>query len=174
KTLKLDGKFSIRLYDPMVLVGADMKDADGNANKSFRKLFKYISKGNEKEQKIAMTTPVFMDKGEQEDKKMYFVMPDSHVKDGTPAPKDTSLKVIKQPEKLVAAYRYKGGNTEAKNDAGEQLLKDWLTENDFTPVGDSFTASYDSPFKPRFLHTNEVLFEIDKEALKIIAKQQEE
>ena len=121
--IEKDGAYSLRVYEPMMLVSTPLNNPEGKSNKSFMKLFKYISKGNEKKQKIAMTTPVFIDKGKEGE--MYFVMPASHIKEGSPAPTDKSLKVTKQAEKVCAVYEYMGGSTKKRNDDGEKKLRDW-------------------------------------------------
>lgn len=163
KEIEKDDAFSVRVYEPLVLVSVALDNPEGKSNKSFMKLFKYISKGNDKRQKIAMTTPVFVDKG-KEKKEMYFVMPATHVKEGSPAPLDKSLKITKQAEKVFAVYTYKGGSTKVANDAGEKKLRDWLVKKKLKIIGEPIVASYDSPFKPRFLHKNEVIVEIEPSA----------
>ncbi len=56
-----DGKFEVREYPDLMLVATKTKiDAQGRDG-SFMKLFRYISGANQSEQKISMTTPVFME-----------------------------------------------------------------------------------------------------------------
>ena len=77
-------------------MSAPMNEGDKKGqNKSFRKLFDYISKGNEKEQKIPMTTPVFARDGEgdQPDGRMYFVMPAEMKLKDVPKPVDGKLEI---------------------------------------------------------------------------------
>ena len=52
------GAYEVRNYTPMVIASTSMDNADPNSGGTFRRLFRYISKNNEDEQKIAMTTPV--------------------------------------------------------------------------------------------------------------------
>jgi hypothetical protein len=68
KVLLENGKFEVREYPPLTLVRTDSGDGD------FMRLFRYISGGNEAEQKIAMTAPVLMKHG-GEKPGMSFIVP---------------------------------------------------------------------------------------------------
>jgi len=61
-----DGEFSVRKYASLKLVSAPMQGGMVERNNAFRPLFNYIGGNNEKKQKIAMTTPVIMSGGMQE------------------------------------------------------------------------------------------------------------
>ena len=63
-----DGKFEVREYPEMTVVRTSSGDGD------FMRLFRYISGGNEGEQKIAMTAPILM-KNEGENAGMSFIVP---------------------------------------------------------------------------------------------------
>ena len=71
KTLFEEDNFEIRNYDPVMKARTF-----SNTGSNFGKLFRYISGYNEGNQKIEMTTPVYMkeDKGIE---MMEFVMPSS-------------------------------------------------------------------------------------------------
>ncbi|MCH1440387.1 MAG: heme-binding protein, partial [Rubripirellula sp.] len=57
------GDIEVRDYADLVLVTTEMRfDAQGNDG-SFSRLFRYISGDNGQQQKVAMTTPVFMERG---------------------------------------------------------------------------------------------------------------
>ena len=69
KVLKLIDNIEIREYPPVMKVKSTSK-----TNNGFGKLFKYISGDNESGTKISMTSPVYMDK-ENENYIMEFVLP---------------------------------------------------------------------------------------------------
>ena len=71
ETLFSDDNFEVRNYEP-VLKAKTYSEKGSNDN--FGKLFRYISGYNEKNQKISMTTPVYM-KEENEKSMMEFVLP---------------------------------------------------------------------------------------------------
>ena len=66
-----DGSFELREYPEFSI--ASTKDG-GDGDQAFMRLFRYIGGANEAEQKIAMTTPVFMDESAG-GKEMSFVLP---------------------------------------------------------------------------------------------------
>ena len=76
KVIESDGNIEIREYPDLMLAATDSKMDSQGRDGSFMRLFRYISGANEDEQKIAMTTPVFM-QGEvgKTDVSMGFVMP---------------------------------------------------------------------------------------------------
>ena len=61
----------IRYYPPAAKV---MSKGKINGNSNFRNLFNYISGSNSKNEKISMTTPVYM-KNDKENQIMEFVLP---------------------------------------------------------------------------------------------------
>ena len=63
RVVSSDGAFEVRDYADLTLVTTAMRfDAQGNDG-SFSRLFRYISGDNRQQQKVAMTTPVFMERG---------------------------------------------------------------------------------------------------------------
>ena len=68
--IKTMDNFEIRYYPPTI-------KAKVSSNRNFSKLFQYISGNNEKKEKIAMTTPVYMSK-KKEKITMEFVMPSKY------------------------------------------------------------------------------------------------
>ena len=70
KTMLSEDNFEIREYDPVMKARA----YSNTGNNNFMKLFRYISGNNEKNQKIPMTTPVYM-KEEKQGSMMEFVLP---------------------------------------------------------------------------------------------------
>ena len=85
KVIESDGSFEVREYPDLMLVATDSKMDSQGRDGSFMRLFQYISGANEAEQKIAMTTPVFME-GEigKSDVSMGFVMPKEVAAKGAP------------------------------------------------------------------------------------------
>ncbi len=56
-----DGPFEVRDYPDLVMATTPMRFAAQGNDGSFNRLFSYISGANDDNQKVAMTTPVFMD-----------------------------------------------------------------------------------------------------------------
>jgi hypothetical protein len=102
KVIDSDGNFEVREYPELMLVATTTKlDAQGRDG-SFMKLFRYISGANEAEQKISMTTPVFMaNKAADSEVQMGFVMPKEVAIKGIPKPTGEQVDVRKRAEDVL-------------------------------------------------------------------------
>ncbi len=148
--IREDGSFEIRAY-PEIQIVSTAQDGD---NPSFMRLFRYIDGGNAAEEKIAMTTPVFMVEG-----KMAFVLPEEK-SDQAPAPKSGEVKLEKLRAQTVAVLRFNGGRSTQGEEAALAKLRDWLRANQIEEAGKPFSAYYDPPWTPGFLRRNEMLIPI--------------
>ena len=148
--------FEIRVYDELALVSTPMQGTSEKADGgSFMRLFRYISGDNASEQKIAMTTPVFMNEGN--DKTMSFVLPKEVAAEGVPAGSDRLVSVGSLPSGRYAVLRLKGARSDAKVAKGKQALASWIAGQGLRAAGDYLVAGYDPPFTPGFAQRNEVL-----------------
>ena len=79
--LKDFGEFEVRQYDSMIMANTPLNsnNYEQNASDGFRRVAAYIFGQNEKEEKIAMTSPVFMEMGSTPS--MSFVMPKQYKKE---------------------------------------------------------------------------------------------
>ena len=59
KVVRAHGKFELRDSPALTVVETSMATGSPDGNKGFSRLFRFITGGNEAQQKIAMTTPVF-------------------------------------------------------------------------------------------------------------------
>lgn len=150
-----DGAFEIRTYPAMTVAASPMDNPDPMQGNSFMQLFRYISKENEDEKKIAMTTPVFMTRGESGE--MAFVVPKNVAADGAPSPKSDRVTVKEMKGGKIAAYRYSGSWKNEARDAAQRKLEAWVKSRNLQTSGDYFSAGYDPPFTPPALRRNEVL-----------------
>ncbi|NNC88100.1 MAG: heme-binding protein [Akkermansiaceae bacterium] len=157
-------KVELREYADIPVATAPMGGMQ-NQDGSFMKLFQYISGDNDGKQKIAMTSPVFMqttakDRGPAGSGRMSFMIPAEVARAGAPAPdgKDVTLGKIKGGR--IAAIRFKGHKSEEKRQAAVQALQAWITEKKWTPAGKPFFAYYNPPWTPGIFRRNEVLIRI--------------
>lgn len=171
-----DGGFELRKYEPHILaetvVEADFEEAGSEA---FRRLFKYISGDNKRQQKVAMTSPVGQSPSSQkitmtspvsqqaQDGKwvVSFTMPASFTLDTTPEPVDASVKIRKVPARHVAIVRYSGFWSVKGYGRNLEKLKVWIGERAYRPVGEPIWARYNSPFSLWFLRRNEILVPVE-------------
>jgi hypothetical protein len=161
-----DGKFEIREYPELLLVATTTKlDAQGRDG-SFMKLFRYISGANEAEQKISMTTPVFMENDAAATQvQMGFVMPKEVATNGAPEPTGEGVDIRKRAGGRFAVVRFSGQLSTKLAKEHEAKLRDWMktkgaVAEDAAAGGAVETAAYDPPFMPGPLRRNEVLIRL--------------
>ncbi len=151
-----DNKFEIRFY-PSALKAKVV--SNNNSNSSFYKLFQFISGNNSKKEKIAMTTPVYM-KNNEKTNTMEFVMPSSFNIQSISKPNDRNVVIFKSDPKYYACIRYGGYSNTKKFKQNLEKLIEKLANLNIKTIGNSFYASYNSPYKV-VGRRNEVMIEID-------------
>ena len=143
----------IRFYPPSLM-------AKVNSGGGFSKLFQYISGKNDKNQKIAMTTPVHMT-NENNKSTMVFVLPSKYTLDNIAAPKDKNIEVYNSKPGYYAAITYGGYSNSEKVKKNHYNLLNKLKTESFKVLNDMpIVLSYNSPYKV-FNRRNEVLVEIE-------------
>jgi hypothetical protein len=176
EVVKKDNKFEIRDYAPHILaetiVEGDLKDA---GNKSFKRLFRYISGDNRSRNKVVMTAPVSQQPvgekikmtapvGQQRVKESWavsFMMPASYTLETLPEPEDPKVTLRQVPARRMATIRYSGFWSEKGYLRYKLKLESWIHEKGLTIVGDPIWARYNPPFTPWFLRRNEILIPVD-------------
>ena len=175
-----DGNFEVRDYADLILVSTAMRfDAQGSDG-SFSRLFRYISGDNGQQQKVAMTTPVFMERGSETltgettpDKtrpdggqagnqpgQMAFVVPEQVASGGAPQPGNENVKLREREGGRFAAIRFTGRMGDEALSRKENELRQWMEQQNLTAAGSVEYAGYDPPWTPGFLRRNEILIRI--------------
>jgi len=157
ETVSREGNFEVRKYPSIQVVSAPMDDM-AKRDASFRKLFKYISGENAGKQKIAMTSPVFMDEGKKDAAagKMSFMLPAKVAEKGAPAPEGEGLAVTEIAGGTFAVLRFKGWSKEESRNKAAETLAALITGNKLKPEGATFFAFYDPPWTPELMRRNEI------------------
>ena len=154
KTVSQIDNIEIRYYPSAAMIKVS---ADLNRNNNFGKLFRYISGNNKSEEKIAMTTPVYMS---NDSKTMEFVLPKKYISSELPIPNDENLETYISEPKYFAAIKYSGYSNQRKEiDFKNKLIK-IIKNNNFEMLSDYYVLSYDSPAK-FYNRRNEILIEIN-------------
>lgn len=157
KVIQSEGPIELREYPELQLVQTEMKDSrDGG----FMRLFRYIDEGNVREEKIAMTTPVFVEM-ENKKRKMAFVLPSDMKASEVPAPISPKVSHIKTKPGLFATYRYNGRVDVSPKEVYDKL-EAWMKENGYVQEGDEVHAFYDPPWTPAPMRRNELLIPVVK------------
>ena len=145
--------FELRFYPSVAMV---QTESNPGSEQNFRKLFRYISGSNASNLKIAMTTPVHMEKSEDTNK-MAFVLPASI--ENPPAPQNESVRIIQSKEAYFAAIEYGGYSNSVKTKYYTQQLQKSLKKNKIKVVGLPVVLGYNSPYK-FFNRRNEIIIEV--------------
>jgi DNA gyrase inhibitor GyrI len=158
--VRSDGEFELRDYPVLTVVETPMARGSNGSDGSFNRLFRYISGGNQANQKIFMTTPVFMSGGDT-NANMAFVMPASMKTGEVPKPSDPSVSVRKLPEGRFAVLRYSGGRNAGKEAETLEHLRAWMKQEGLRELSLPVYAYFDPPWTPAFLRRNEVMVKIE-------------
>ena len=161
KVIESDGAIEIREYPDLLLVSTDSKMDSQGRDGSFMRLFEYISGANSAEQKIAMTTPVFMEgEFDESDVAMGFVMPKEVAAQGAPAPTGEKVTMRQRKGGRFAVIRFSGRLDSELAKQQEQKLREWMEQKQLDGHASAEAAGYDPPFTPLALRRNEVLIRL--------------
>jgi hypothetical protein len=156
--------FEIRTYEASLftsvqLPGNKYKDA---SSKGFSILGGYIFGGNEKNEKIAMTSPVAMSLGDS--MTMMFLVPKKFKKETLPLPNQSQIKFREEPAKTVAAITFSGWADDEKIEKYKQKLKSALDAEKITYTNRFCFLGYNPPFEV-INRKNEIIVELEGKAL---------
>ncbi|QDT89283.1 SOUL family heme-binding protein [Gimesia algae] len=159
--IETDGSYQIREYPDLMLVSTDSKAQAVDRDGRFMRLFRYIDGANQQEQKVSMTTPVFMDpENKPSDRQMSFVIPQQTAAQGIPVPTGENVRIQQRKGGRFAVYRFSGRMNQATTAKAEQKLQDWMKQKGLSQTGSVESAGYDPPWTPGPLRRNEVLIRL--------------
>lgn len=162
QTLMAEGAFELRQYPDLMLASTATNGASQGSDGSFTRLFEFITGENERSEKIAMTTPVFMaEASSSRQATMGFVMPREVTKQGIPKPSADDVDLRQRPGGRFAAVRFSGRLNREQIQRFENQLRAWVRENDWTVAGGLELAGYDPPWTPGPLRRNELLLRVN-------------
>ena len=148
--------YEIRQYSDRLAVQVINK----GDNKSFRKLFNYISGSNNTSEKIAMTIPVTQTKKDGE-MYMQFYLPSKFNNETTPIPINPDIEITTISKGYFAVIKVSGRSSDKNFEKHSEILKQKLTEDKISIMGSPIKATYNSPFTLPFLRRNETMFNVD-------------
>ena len=151
--------FEVRQYEPAIFARTRV-DAQGyreGSTAAFRTLASYIFGGNERNESIAMTSPVAMRQGEQME--MEFMMPSAYSLESLPAPRRGDIEFFEKPGVVMAAIRFSGWASDGKIAEMTQRLKFLLKEEGLSHTGDFIYLGYNPPYQ-LVNRRNEIVVEI--------------
>ena len=128
------------------------------SSKGFSVLAGYIFGGNDKEEKIAMTSPVTMSL--KDSTTMLFLVPKKYTRDNLPVPNDSSIEFKDVPEKKVAAISFGGWANDSKIASFKKKLIDVLNSKGIKYTDNFYFLGYNAPMEV-FNRKNEIIVELE-------------
>ena len=128
------------------------------SSKGFSVLAGYIFGGNDKEEKIAMTSPVAMSL--KDSTTMLFLVPKKYTRDNLPVPNDSSIEFKDVPEKKVAAISFGGWANDSKIASFKKKLIDVLNSKGIKYTDNFYFLGYNAPMEV-FNRKNEIIVELE-------------
>ncbi|GEO98101.1 SOUL family heme-binding protein [Methylobacterium haplocladii] len=164
-TRTLDRGVEIRVYASRAAVETGM--SRGGDSDAFRRLFAYISGGNGRGERIAMTVPVeaagqrlaMTVPVERDAAKMRFFLPAALAAD-PPTPTDPKVSLTTVPEQHLAVLRFSGRATDTARAKQMARLVKVLADAGIATEGAPFFMGYDPPFTIPFLRRDEVAIRV--------------
>lgn len=163
QVIESDNPYEIRYY-PEAVMASTFSNATGYkaiSGTGFRKLASYIFGENDKNQKIAMTSPVYMDITDT-GSSMSFVMPSDYSLANLPMPKDATIKLSTSKADYVAVLRFGGFATDKEIATKTALLKSMLLQNSILYEGNFRFLGYNPPYQ-LIGRKNEIMVSIERE-----------
>jgi hypothetical protein len=153
------GDFEIRQYEASLFTSFTIptdkyEEASGQG---FSALAGYIFGGNERNEKIAMTSPVAMSL--EDSMTMMFLVPKTYKKEDLPKPNTENIKFTEMPAKKVAAITFGGWADSEKIDQYQAELLKALDREGIAYTNKSYFLGYNPPFE-MVGRKNEVIIEL--------------
>ena len=149
----------IRKYEASLFTTVQMPSNNyrKTSSKGFSVLAGYIFGGNDKEEKIAMTSPVAMSL--KDSTTMMFLVPKKYTRDNLPIPNDSSIEFKDVPEKKVAAISFGGWANDSKIAAFKSKLISTLKTKGVEHTDNFYFLGYNAPMEV-FNRKNEIIVEL--------------
>jgi len=164
KALKDFDGFELREYEPCVIAEISVvDDYNGATSKAFGSLFRYISGGNQKSEKIAMTAPVISSTHETIASRQWnisFVMPAGTTLADLPVPQQSQVTLRALPTEKCLAISFRGRASASVCERKEADLRAFARGKGYELTSETRICRFDPPFKPGFLHYNEIVIPI--------------
>ena len=151
--------FEIRSYEETLFTSVKLSTTgyENSSSKGFSILAGYIFGGNERNEKISMTSPVTMSL--EDSMTMMFMVPKKLEKEMLPKPNQSLIEFKEEPAKTVAAITFNGWANDKKIEKFKQDLKSAL-DVEGIPYSDRFYfLGYNAPYEV-FNRKNEVIVEL--------------
>ena len=162
KVTKVYDNFEIRNYESTLFTSVKLstKNYKESSSKGFSILAGYIFGDNDKNEKIAMTSPVAMTL--EDSMTMLFMVPKKFEKETLPQPNQAEIVFKNEPAKTVAAITFNGWADDEKIERYKQDLKLALDTQKIPYTNRFYFLGYNAPYEV-FNRKNEVIVELPKD-----------
>ena len=152
-------KFEIRNYEESLFtsVKVSSKGYKKSASSGFSILAGYIFGGNDKNEKIAKTSPVAMTL--EDSMTVMFMVPKKLKKENLPKPNQSNIEFKEMPAKTVAAIRFNGWANDKKIAKFKQELTTALDAKQIKYTNQFYFLGYNAPYEV-FGRKNEIIVEL--------------
>jgi hypothetical protein len=146
KVVKRIGELEIRTYPKMLVAQTSLAESakEQRMSNGFRTIAGYIFGGNERNQKIAMTSPVVMKMGDSAS--MFFMMPKEYSIAELPQPNSKQVLLQEEASKTLAVIRFGGFSSENKIAEYCEKLAAALAKNNIQSKGAFMYMGYNAPW----------------------------
>ncbi|MFK7807317.1 MAG: heme-binding protein [Saprospiraceae bacterium] len=153
--------FEVRQYEASLFTSVKLstKEYKEASSKGFSILAGYIFGGNEKEEKIAMTSPVAMSL--EDSMTVMFMVPKKYNKETLPKPNQSEIAFEEVPAKRVAAITFGGWSDDDKIEKYKTLLIAALEAKGIAYTNRFYFLGYNPPYEV-FNRKNEVIVELEE------------
>lgn len=153
-------QFEIRSYKATLFTSVKLssKKYKEASSKGFSILAGYIFGNNNRNEKIAMTSPVSMSL--KDSTTMMFMVPKKYKKETLPQPNLSKIKFKEEPAKTVAAINFSGWANDKKIKKYKQKLKDALDKEGILYKNRFQFLGYNAPYEV-FNRKNEIIVELE-------------
>lgn len=157
-TKQYDG-FEIRTYESTLFTSVKLstKNYKESSSQGFSILAGYIFGDNDRNEKIAMTSPVAMSL--EDSMTMLFMVPKKFNKETLPKPNQSQIVFKEEPAKTVAAISFKGWADDEKIETYKQKLITDLEKEGVLISNRFYFLGYNAPYE-FFNRKNEVIVEL--------------
>ncbi len=155
------GGFELRYYPSVNIARITSKSTsyDDMSSNGFRQLAGYIFGGNDKNESIAMTSPVQVDVNDSLST-MSFMMPKKYDINDLPTPEDSNVQILQTDEEYVAVISFGGFADNAKIKENSDKLAKLLKENNLLSLGNFRWFGYNPPYQI-IGRKNEIVVKVD-------------
>lgn len=156
---KKHNTFEIRSYEETLFTSVKLSTTGykNSSSKGFSILAGYIFGGNERNEKISMTSPVAMTL--EDSMTMMFMVPKELKKEMLPKPNQSLIEFKEEPAKTVAAITFSGWANDQKIEKYKQKLKSALDAEGIAYTERFYFLGYNAPYE-FFNRKNEVIVEL--------------